>query len=702
VTLGGMWARYRILAVCTAVGLAAAAVVLAHRYRLEQSYRTVEITVDGDDWTTLARRTGANRDAVYDAMHQAGVRSITVYASSLKRLQDAGRVTYMTGADLMNAARTGPLAGPFGDLMRAGRARLGNTYVAGPPSVLAHVRSGLAAQLPPHAGSLRLTLLEGSGSVLEIQGRGLEIEEAPLGLLPEDIDGIRAHHLGVEARLRNFHELTPEGLDAFFAGLRSRGERFTLIFDGNQVLGYELLIPDVAEHMKAAGYTFGQIESFTARRRQRGDLALAEKMMPHVLRVFSLTPEELLALAPEDARDKYVLAARERNVRLLYVRPFLNTSAGVEELQTNLDYVRSIKDDLEHAGYRMGKAIPLPNVAIPPAWFALMALGTLAATGMAVGEAAAILARPISPRVLYMGVAAGAVVTAAALAVHHVTLWSQILALLAALAFPVLSWMALGPGARGELQEARSPAPGAGGAARLVAQSVLRLWGLSAMTALGGVMVAGLLSQWMFMLEIRGFLGVKPAHVIPVVVVGLLLAAAGAPRGELWPRLRAWARQPLLLEYGIAVIVVGLAAVFALGRTGNAGLPVVSGLELKLRMALQHLVVARPRTKEYLIGDPFMVLAFALPALGFRRWMLPAAIVGMIGQVGLVNSFSHIHTPLVYVFLRTLYALAFGSVIGAVLVLLLLWSRHWRSAETRAPRAPDPERLIRAGTPPMR
>lgn len=698
-----LWARYPALAVCVAVGVVAAVVVLAHRYRLEQSDRTVEITLDGDDWVTLARRTATDRAAFYDAVRQAGARSITVYASSLKRLQDAGRVTYLSGADLMNAARTGPVAGPFGDLVRAGRIRPGNTYAAGPPSVLAYIRSGLAVQLPPHAGAPRLSLLAGSGPVLEIQGRGVEIEEAPLGLFPDDVTEIRSHHLAVEARLRNFHEVTPQGLEMSFAGLRSLGERFTLIFDGNQVLGYELLIPDVAEQMRASGYTFGQIESFTARRRQRGDQALSAKMMPHVLRVFSLTPEELLALAPEDARDKYVLAARERNVRILYVRPFLNTSAGVDELQANLDYVRSIKDDLERAGYRMGKATSLPDVVIPRVWFALMALGALAATAMAVGQVAAILARPVSPRALSAGVAAGALVTVAVLAVHHVTLWSQILALLAALALPTLSLMAFFPQeeSRGGPQDGSAPTPASGGGIRLLAGSLLRLWGLSAMTALGGIMVAALLSQWLFMLEIRGFLGVKPAHIIPVLVIGLVLAAADVPRGELWPRLRAWARQPLLLEYGIAVIVVGLAAVFLLGRTGNAGLPVLGALELKSRVILQHLVVARPRTKEYLIGHPFMVLAFALPALGLRRWVLPVTLVGAIGQVGLVNSFSHIHTPLVYIVLRTLYALAFGSVIGAVLLALLLWSRRWWAPEARVLPSPHRERLVRAGTPPM-
>ncbi len=679
-----LWSRYPVLAVCVGAALVAALVVLVHRYRIEQSYRTVEITVDGDDWTLLARRTGADRDAFYNALHEAGARSVTVYAASLKRLADAGRVTFMTGADLLNLARLGPVDGPFGALLRAGRVRPGNTYVAGAPPMLDQVRSGLAVQLVPRGGPARLALVEGIAPVLEIQARGPEIEDAPLGVFPEDSAVIRSHHLAVEARMRNFREVVPGGLEAFFAGLRRVGERLTLIFDGTQVLGYEQLIPQVAEQMKASGFAYGQIETFTARRRQRGDLELVQSVAPAVLRVFSLTPEELAVLTPEDARDKYVLAARERNVRILYVRPFLNTSAGEDQIQANLNYIRSIRDALERAGYRMGKAAPLPNAGTSRAWlfmFMVMALGALAAAAMAVGEVAAILARPVPARLLAAGVLAGGLGTLAVIAVRHVTLWSQLLALLAALAFPTLSLMGVLPrigGTRG-----RSPGPGA----RVVGGSVLAVWAVSAGSALGGVMVAALLSQWAFMLEIKEFLGVKLAHIVPVVLIGLMLAAADAPRGELWPRLRAWARQPLLLEYGIIVIAVGVAAVFALGRTGNVGLPVLGALELKSRVILSHLVVVRPRTKEYLIGHPFMVLAFALSSFGLRRWALPAALVGAIGQVGLVNSFSHIHTPLVYIVLRTLYALVFGSVIGAALVGLLLWSRRWWSPQGRPLRA---------------
>jgi len=674
-----------VFAVFVGAALVAALVVLVHRYRIEQSDRTIEITVDGDDWPTPARRAGADRDAFYHALYAAGVRSVTVYAASLKRLADAGRVTYMTGTDLLNLARLGPVGGPLGDLLRTGRVRPGSTYVVGALPVLDQVRSGLAVQLVPRGSAARLTLVEGSGPVLEIQGRGPEIEDAPLGVFPDDIAIIRAHHLAVEARMRNFREVVPGGLEAFFAGLQRLGAPLTLIFDGTQVLGYEQLIPQVADQMKASDFAYGQIETFTARRRQRGDLELARSVRPRVLRVFSLTPEELAVLAPEDARDKYVLAARERNVRILYVRPFLLTPTGEDQVQANLDYVGSIRDALERAGYRMGKATPLPNVGIPPALFMIMALGALAAGAMATGEVAALLSRPVPSRALAAGVLAGGVGTLLAIAVRHVTLWSQLLALVAALAFPTLSLMGILPRA-GE-SGGRAAARARGSGARVVGRSVLGLWAVSAGSALGGVLVAALLSQWAFMLEIKEFLGVKLAHIVPVVLVGLMLAAAAAPRGELWPRLRAWLRQPLLLEYGIVVIVVGVAAVFALGRTGNAGLPALGALELKSRTILSHLVVARPRTKEFLIGHPFLMLAFALPAAGLPRWVLPAALVGAIGQVGLVNSFSHIHTPIVYVVLRTLYALVFGSAIGAVLVGLLLWSRRWWSPQKRPARA---------------
>ena len=689
-----LWRRYPLLVLCVAAGVLASLGILRQRAILERHYRTVEITIDGDDWATLARRNGMDRDGLYAELYRHGVRSVTLYGASLKRLSDAGQVTYMTGADILDAARTGSLGGALGDLVRARRINMNDTYVLGALPALRVVQAGFAVQM----GTSHTALLQGSGPVLEIGGRGRDIEETTLGVLPEEVAAARAHHLAVEVRVRNFRTVAPGGLDAFFENLRQIGQPLTFIFDRDQVLGYDRLIPDVAAQMKQSGFAFGLIESFSAKRRQKGEEALARLIEPRVIRVFSLAPEELLPLSPDQARDKFVLAARERNVRVLYVRPFLTTPAGVDDIGANLEYVESIAGDLTHAGYKMGKAAPLPPIGRRTPWQALVAvaaLGALAAAAIAVGEVGQAFSVPPPPWGLTGGVALGLALTGAALATNHATLWRQLLALLAALAVPTLSMLSVVPGARRDDSVSRShdaPPPGL----RVVAASVGGLWAVSAVSALGGVLVAALLTEWHFMMAIREFLGVKLAHVLPVVLIGLLVAAAAAPPGALWPRLRAWLRQPLLLEYGIAIIVVGILVVFALGRTGNIGLPLLSALEGRSRVLLQHLLVVRPRTKEFLVGHPFMVLTFALASLGARRWVLPAAMIGAVGQVGLVNSFSHIHTPFVYVLFRTAYALVLGSAIGAVLVGLLLWSRRWWDIGTR-PRRPR----ARAGMPPM-
>lgn len=676
-----VWRRVPVLVACVAAGLAASGVLLAGRAAVERSYRTVEITVDGDDWATLAELRGVDRDALYADLYRRGVRSVTVYAASLRRLADAGLVTYTAGSDAVDQARAQTLTGPLGTLARTGRLHANSTYVQGTAPILDVVRAGIALQRGPGAATFA-----GPG-LLEIAGRGRDLEDLSLEMVPAEVASARRAHLAAEVRVRNVREVAPGGLDALFASLVRFGQAFTLIFDRDQVLGYDALVPDVAAAIKAHGFAFGQIEAFSSSRRQKGEGQLAVLAAPRVIRVFSLTPQELASLTPQQARDKYVLAAHERNVRILYVRPFLTTSAGVDPIQANLDYVGSIADELTRSGYKMGKAVPLPSLGTPAPWFVLAALGALAAAALAAAEIGAALGYEVRPQWLYGGVVAGLAITLGAMAVHHVTLWREVLALLAALAFPVLAMLWFVPGARRETW----PAVRAGGAG-VVARSVAQLWAVSAASALGGLMVGALLSEWAFMMEIRLFLGVKAAIVVPIVIIGLAVAAAQAGPEGVWPRVREWLRQPLRLEYGILLILIGGAALFALGRTGNTGLPALGGLEIKARTVLERVLVARPRTKEFLVGHPAMMLAVALALLGARRWVLPAAMVGAVGQTGLIDSFAHIHTPLVYTVERTVSALIIGSLIGAVLVGVLLWSRRWwrltvPASETAAPDA---------------
>jgi hypothetical protein len=109
-----------------------------------------------------------------------------------------------------------------------------------------------------------------------------------------------------------------------------------------------------------------------------------------------------------------------------------------------------------------------------------------------------------------------------------------------------------------------------------------------------------------------------------------------------------------------------------LARTGNINLP-LAGAEQQVRSVLENLLVARPRTKEFLIGYPALVVAGVAASLGWRRVGLAFALAGTIGTAGAINSFSHLHTPLVYTVWRTGNALLLGAALAVPAVMVLLW-----------------------------
>jgi len=494
-----------------------------------------------------------------------------------------------------------------------------------------------------------------------------------LGVRPEDLDRYRSVGLQPLLRLRNAPGLAAAGLAAKGEMLRRLGRGIPVVFELTEVLGFEHLIPETAAVLRDAGARYGRIEVFNVRRKQRGEDRLALEMARQVIRLFSLTPEELLVLPQREARDKFVRAARERNIRLLYVRPFVPT-AGVVGTQTNLIFVEHLARDLRRSGLRPGRAAPLPPVAVSSLLRGLAAFGGLAAMGLTLVVLGEALGAPVPIRLVWILIGLGVVLTAAVFAAGPQILWLRLLALGTAATFPAVATAAAIP--------RRAGAP--------VGAGVRTLWVASLGSIGAGLLVAALLTRWEFMMAAEIFLGVKVAQVLPVVLVVLLLWRYDRPvrswretAGELWAASGA----PLRLRYAIAVVLVGLAGVILLVRSGNFGFPLLT-VEERLRSVLEDLLVARPRTKEYLIGHPALLLAGAAAAAGWRRWVMPLAAVGAIGQAGIVNSFSHIHTPLLYTMWRTVNALWLGTLLGVVGAVLLRWivSRFAPSPPARARR----------------
>ena len=128
-------------------------------------------------------------------------------------------------------------------------------------------------------------------------------------------------------------------------------------------------------------------------------------------------------------------------------------------------------------------------------------------------------------------------------------------------------------------------------------------------------------------------------------------------------------RPPLwgeLILCGILLIAVGL----ILFRSDNVSF--IPGFEAKIRIALEKLLIARPRTREVFIGYPsLLVLNFLVAKKYFAQYREIFRIGVALGFSSVINSFCHFHTPLFLILLREFNGLWTGLIVGLIAVLLV-------------------------------
>lgn len=186
---------------------------------------------------------------------------------------------------------------------------------------------------------------------------------------------------------------------------------------------------------------------------------------------------------------------------------------------------------------------------------------------------------------------------------------------------------------------------------------LLTLFSLSA-----GILVSTLLSGNEFFLKLDEFRGTKFALVLPILCATVYLY---------WGKWRKIYRQEVHYNFLLILIILGLIFLIYIMRSSNQPL-FYSTLEEKLRNFVENLFKVRPRIKEFLFGHPLLILGFYLYQRQVKHPNVPDyrpfLILGLIGQVSIVNTFVHLHIPLYISFLRTLYGLFLGSICGLALV----------------------------------
>ena len=620
------------LVLLLAAGLAGAAVSLANRVRAEKAASQVEIALDWDGFRSIAASARVSRSQ---------------WPQTLKRFQQAG-VSSIALSDIL-----------AGELLQSGLIEVSSVYY-GPDNTprffVASSDQGVLETVNRVLASQSFAQPAGNMSALSISIT--QLARTPLAFtLPEQkatLDLIQNQAgLPVIARAYNFPETNPAYLNLLQQTLPAFQAK-TVIFAGDEVSGWRSLMGETAEMLASADHLFGSIE-FS---KQRGSMKLQETTGHRYLRVHSISALELARYQPAEAVERFVRAARERNIRVLYVNPITNGPDAIEE---NLAYIQSIRKGLERAGLSVGPASVLADVSVSPLLSILMALGIAAA---AVLTLLSYLRLSVNATVAWL---AGFAVLSALLALMG-GMGVKLLALASALVFPVwaVQWAARASG---------KTAP----SSALPPRSLGIYLAAIALSALGGIFVAALLASRPFMLQSDQFVGVKAAQLLPIMLVSLLAAGGVLGARFAWPdftsrfrtTLRSLLDSPVLFRYAFFGLAALVLLFLVVARSGNDAGVGVSGLELRFRALLDQFLYVRPRTKEIFLGFPALLAAIWLSLKGERVWSRAMFVAGMIGLVSVVNTFCHIHSPFLLSVARVANGVWVGALFGLVVVFLL-------------------------------
>jgi len=630
-----------ILWLAVLLGILASCFLAWQRLRVEAVNRQVELAVDWSQVKSIARKENQLPGQALDRM-KGLVSGLVFKEETVKDLQAEGKIVLFKGTEVLWELRTGGGSGllPAADpAMRQVRADW--TYlVFAEEKVMERVASNLEVKSGGLAAVQRYNLQTDQGSLLLLGTSLTEEDMATLGV-GFDADGLElaaAKGLAVVPQIRSWQGADPAVLQQAFSQLQ--GVTVSAVFFNDESLpGIGLaadkqkeVLDGLAAEIANLSAPLGMVEFFP----QKGMQSLAQATGNQVVRMHTIRQDEMPRVAQSVAVDRFTLAATDRDIRVLFVRFFPTLS-----LHDNLIYLDEIKTSLAANGLSLGR--PLPYNPLPQSLpLLLLMAAAVAAGGILLLEAMGYLTWGL----LLGGL--GFLGSAFLLLTGHTILARKALALLAVMIFPTLAVTTCLPG---------QPAG--------VLQALGRFLRMTAFSLIGAALMVGLLAEGTFMVTLNQFMGVKLAHALPLLLLVLIFWFLKDRGNRPWTKIKRVLDTPIQVKY--LVLLGGLVVVLAvyLLRTGNDN-AAVPGWELAMRAKLEYLLAVRPRTKEFLIGHPLMIL---MCWLGYRDRYLPILLVGAIGQVSIVNTFAHIHTPLLISLHRAFNGVWLGTILGLLLIL---------------------------------
>jgi hypothetical protein len=647
--------KYVILGVALAISL----MVVGYRMYAEQRNMKVELMYDYEDALLLQAYTGQSQDQVFRMLQKAGITTICLPEDTLVGLSKQGKATWIKGENLLNMSRLGQIQSYILlNLIRTADIVPENYYVmVDQASTFSRVKNNLINEL----GAARAR--EVGVNIMEIKGEVDGLDQIGLGIDDMIVSNLMLYKFQIIPKVANSQRLDDVSMGLKIEKLKEIPNVYTVICGGTEVLGYGNNMNIVVEKMRNNVLNFGLIEFAN----QKGEKDLAERLPGQTVGVHMIDLKKLQTLDERRASDRYVTAAVERGMRILYIRPFINDKLSKDLFAYNETFITSISEKLRHRGFTI---MPINVVELGINWVLSIIIGVIISFAVAVSLYFFLqpFFKEIPENFLQGTLVLFFVLDILFLKFDYFNQWRSILALMVSVIFPTYAMITQLPKDTHWHEQPRDY--------KSILMIILKI---VTITGLGALLIVGLLSDVFHMLKVFQFRGVKLAFGLPLLIVAFYYFLYPYRVSALKFLVRRFFQSQVTVGYVLSAISVMLFFALYLLRSGNYQMPVLD-VEDAFRRVLGYIMIARPRTKEFLIGYP--VLVFTLYYLGTivpykHKWFFYT--LATVAPISLLNTFCHLHAPLWLSLLRSFNGLFLGFLFGiASLSAYRFLSRLWK------------------------
>ncbi|MFW5981976.1 MAG: DUF5693 family protein [Halanaerobiaceae bacterium] len=629
----------KIILVLFLIAVLSSLISLSGRYQAENSVKSTELIMD---YQALEMLDVEDKDNYLSLLRNKGLTAVAVYPEDLDSIVSEDKASFVTGKELeklrkvTDTIKSAFLLYPYHE-DSAFIVIDDKDYIARFQQILRKWSENYSVDYHLHEDEL----------IIFFENWKSDYRYLSIGINEKEINNIEKNNLIPIPRFNNHQLVNEQNWD-----IMDRLSPSIIIFAGQEITGYGDIngLKKTAKIMEENKIILGMIEPFIAK--QDGASTLARNLDYDLLRVHSIQQVEMdhrRNYTVDNIIDRYLRAVRERNVRLLYLRPFLESRNNIPAKELTLSYIGELSGRLEEIGYTASKIETYDNFRSSNLLLILSSIGIIIAVINLFEYILDTRFRKYFWLLLILAVLGELLF----LLSGQVLLLRKILALVTAITFPSLAVIS-------QLFKKQG-------------NHFVKFLKGTAISLIGVLFLSSALADIAFVLYVEQFTGVKLSFVFPLFLITIYYIRKYNELGNsnLQKSISDFWEASIKVKHIVIIVAFAIAGVIYISRTGNNPIFPVSGLEINIRNLLENLLLIRPRFKE-LMGHPAFILVLASGKKIYSRlYYYPLLMVAAIAQVNILNTFSHIHTPFMVSLIRTFHGLWMGILLAAISLILI-------------------------------